>query len=277
LIARFSDRAAIVTGGSSGIGRAIARRLAEDGADLVLVAAPQDHGALDEVAAELAATAGGVATMPADVGGPSTAERAVELALQHYGRLDLLASNAGIAYFEGALETPVEHLDRTYHVNVRGMFLMAMACARTMAAHGGGSIVCTASTASYMGEELQATYNASKGAVAALARSLAVDLAPHAIRVNAVAPGWVATPATQEIVRDARQWSKHRSRIPMDRPADPAEIAAVVAFLLSEEASYMTGSLVICDGGLTAGFRYSDWDAVEREITPRGPVSWELA
>ena len=130
-------------------------------------------------------------------------------------------------------------------------------------------MVCTASTASFAGEEYQATYNASKGAVAQLARSLAIDLAPYGIRVNAVAPGWVRTPPTAEILADETQWSKHRSRIPLDRPAEPSEIANVAAFLLSDASSYMTGSLVVADGGLTAGYRFSDWEATLAASEPR--------
>jgi len=266
---RFQGRSAIVTGGSSGIGRAIAHRLGEEGARLVLVAAPQDEGQLEGVVAELAVknvTAFGVA---ADVGEPATADRAVREALERYGRLDAVANNAGIAYFEELLGTPVEHLDHTWHVNVRGMFLVGLAAARAMAESGGGAIACTASTASFIGEELQVTYNITKGAVAELVRSMAVDLAPYGVRVNGVAPGWVLTRATEAIVADASQWSKHRSRIPLDRPAEPREIAAVVAFLLSDDSSYMTGSIVVADGGLTAGYRYTDWEAVEQERAPR--------
>jgi NAD(P)-dependent dehydrogenase (short-subunit alcohol dehydrogenase family) len=258
------EHAAIVTGASRGIGLAIARALAEDGMGLCLVAAPQDEAELREVAKELDAV-----PLAADVGDPETSERAVELTVERYGRLDRLASNAGIAYFEHALDAPLEHFDHTMHVNVRGMYLLTIAAARHMAAHGGGAIVCTASTASVAGEELQAIYNASKGAVAQLARSLAVDLAPPGIRVNAVAPGWVRTALTEDIVHDSAQWSKHRSRIPLDRPAEPEEIAAVVRFLLSDEASYVTGSLVMADGGLTAGYRYTEWEAVPVPEAPR--------
>jgi NAD(P)-dependent dehydrogenase (short-subunit alcohol dehydrogenase family) len=268
---RFEGKAGIVTGGSSGIGRAIAHHLAGEGADLCLVAAPQDAEQLAGVVGELEAKGRRVIGIAADVGEPETAERAVAATLEELGRLDVLANNAGIAYFEDVFETPIDHLDRTLHVNVRGMFLMGVAAARAMSERGGGAIACTASTASFIGEELQVTYNISKGGVAELVRSLAVDLAPFGVRVNGVAPGWVATPATEAVVADPAQWSKHRSRIPLDRPAEPEEIAAVVAFLLSDEASYMTGSIVVADGGLTAGYRYTDWDAVAQPREPRAP------
>jgi NAD(P)-dependent dehydrogenase (short-subunit alcohol dehydrogenase family) len=265
----FSGRAVIVTGASSGIGRAISERLAADGGDLCLVAAPQDSGQLETVAGELEGRGARVAWLASDVGEPETAAQAVALTLERFGRLDSLADNAGIGYFEEVFEAPLDHLDHQLRVNVRGMYLMAVAAAKEMARRGGGTIACTASTASFIGEEHQATYNISKGAVAELIRSLAVDLAPYGIRVNGVAPGWVLTPATADIVDDASQWSKHRTRIPLDRPADPAEIAAVYAFLLGDQSTYMTGSIVVCDGGLTAGYRFTDWEAVEQPGDPR--------
>lgn len=271
---RFDGRAAIVTGASQGIGHGIARRLASEGANLCVVAAPHDEGSLKEAAEEFRDEGVDVVMLAADVGEPETADRAVAAALERFGRLDHLASNAGIAYFEPIMEAPLEHFDRTFHVNVRGMYLMVHAAARSMAERGGGTIVCTASTASYIGEENQTVYNGSKGAVGQLARSFAIELAPYSIRVNAVAPGWVRTPATAEILADAAEWSKHRSRIPLDRPAEPEEIAQVVAFLLSDQSSYVTGSLVVADGGLTAGYRATDWEAVRRPLEPRAPRSF---
>ena len=265
----FRGRAAIVTGASSGIGQAIARHLADDGADLCLVAAPHDAADLDSVAEDIRSAGTRVVSIASDVGEPETAERAVAETLDAFGRLDHLASNAGIAYFEEVLDSPLEHFDHTMRVNVRGMYLMTQAVGRAMAQRAGGTMVCTASTASFAGEEHQATYNTSKGAVSQLARSLAIDLAPYGIRVNAVAPGWVRTPPTAEILGDETQWSKHRSRIPLDRPAEPSEIANVATFLLSDASSYMTGSLVVADGGLTAGYRFSDWKAAPAASEPR--------
>lgn len=259
---RFEGKAAVVTGASSGIGLAVARRLAAEGAQLVITAAPHDAGDLEQAVGQLRAAGHEVVGVTGDLADASHPEAAVAAAVEAYGGLDVLISNAGMAYFEDALHTPVEHLDRTLAVNVRGGFVAALAAARAMRAHG-GAIVMTLSTASFMGEEYQVTYNVSKGALMALARSLAIDLAPYRIRVNGVAPGWVETRATRSIIADAAQWSKHRSHIALDRPAQPEEIAAVHAFLASDDASYVTGAVFVADGGMTAGFRYHGWRAVE--------------
>lgn len=272
---RFAGRAAIVTGASSGIGRAAAQRLAAEGAGLVLVAAPFDTDPLDAFAGELRAAGTAVVAVAADIGDEATADRAVDAALEQFGRLDALAANAGIAYWGDSVEAGVAEFDHTFRVNVRGMYLTVRAAARAMRERDGGRIACTASTASYLGEERQASYNASKGAVMQLARSMALDLARDGVAVNAVAPGWVDTPANSGIVNDPAQWSKHRTRIPMDRAARPEEIAAVIAFLLSDDASYLCGSIVAADGGMTAGFRSTDWEAVEQPVAPRRPRTRE--
>jgi NAD(P)-dependent dehydrogenase (short-subunit alcohol dehydrogenase family) len=261
-VVRFNGKSAIVTGGSSGIGLAVARRLASEGADLIITAISRDSDDLSSASETLRQQGARVYAIEADVAETDSAEATVATAVDKFGRLDILINNAGTAYFEEVFSAPLEHLDRVLAVNVRGAYTMSVAAARHMRERG-GAIVNTLSTAAIMGEEYQVTYNISKGGLLALTRSLAIDLAQYRIRVNGVAPGWVATRATARIIADPAQWSKHRSHIPLDRPASPDEIAAVHAFLASDDASYVTGAVYLCDGGMTAGFRYGGWAAVE--------------
>jgi NAD(P)-dependent dehydrogenase (short-subunit alcohol dehydrogenase family) len=245
-----------VTGASSGIGEAIAHRLASEGAQLFLVAAPSDRDRLDQVAAKCAEQSPGVQSRLFDVSEDTAGAKCVAEALELFSQVDLLVCNAGIAAYEAAPDWSLDVFDRLNRVNVRGTYLFARAAARAMIERGGGSMVFTASVSGFLGDEGMTVYNATKAAIAALARSFAVDLAPSGIRVNAVAPGWVRTPATSFIIdADTREWARQLSRIPMARAADPPEIAAVVAFLLSDEASYMTGATVVVDGGQSAGLR----------------------
>jgi NAD(P)-dependent dehydrogenase (short-subunit alcohol dehydrogenase family) len=251
-----TTRAVIVTGASSGIGLATARRLAVDGAALCLVAAPFDVDPLQHAADGLREQGAEVVALAADVGEEATADRAVSETLRAFGRLDGLASNAGIAYWGDSIDAPVEEFDHTFRVNVRGMYLMVRAAARVMREQGAGRIVCTASSASLLGEELQASYNASKGAVMQLARSMALDLAPYGVAVNAIAPGWVDTPINHAHAEMLGGLSEVYATIdsfqPIGRPGEPREIANVALFLASDESSFVTGSVIVADGGMTA-------------------------
>jgi NAD(P)-dependent dehydrogenase (short-subunit alcohol dehydrogenase family) len=256
---RFAGRTAIVTGASSGIGLAVARRLASEGCRLLLVASPLDEEDLALAKFAIGDLGGEVEVLAADLGDPRSGQRAVESAVDWFGGLDVLINCAGVAFFEEALETPIEHMQTTLAVNVTGLFAIIQAAAQVMSRAGRGSIVNTASTSALVADEFQVTYSTSKGAIVAMTRAFATDLANYGIRVNAVAPGWVETRTTRAVISDDQLWGKHRTRLLLDRPGSTDEIAALHAFLASDEAAYVSGAVFVCDGGMTAGFRWSDW------------------
>ncbi len=260
---RFVGKSALVTGGSSGIGLATAHRLVREGAAVLIVGRRPDKvsdavGELRVVAAEVAEACG---REPAQVIGASldvTDEESVRVAADAAARmgrrLDICVAAAGIdGAAQNALDLSVDDFRAVLDVNVMGLFITARAAAERMAADGeGGAIVLVASVNGLIAEPEFADYNASKGGAVMLARSLARDLAARGIRVNALCPGYTRTPMTEAYLADPETRETILARIPHGRAADPDEIATVAAFLCSDEASYVTGSVIVADGGWLA-------------------------
>ncbi len=237
---------ALVTGGAQGIGEACVRRLANDGAVPVIVDLDRARG--ETLAREL-----GLRFIACDVGDKVQVEATVAQVLQAHGRLDILVNNAGIFRAADFLDVSEADFDAVIRVNVKGSFLMGQACARAMAAAGRGAIVNMSSVNGTLAIPNIASYNVSKGGINQLTRVMALALADKGVRVNAVAPGTIATElAAQAVLTSDEAKKKILSRTPMKRLGEPAEIADVVCWLASDAASYVTGEIVVVDGGRMA-------------------------
>lgn len=238
-------RAALVTGGSRGIGRAVALLFARLGAR-VAISYATDAGAAEATVADAKAHGVDAIAIAADLGRDGEAERLVAQATDRLGALDVAVVNHGIWKHAPSLEMTAAEWDETIRVNLTGAFQVCQQAARVMAKAGRGAIVTIASTAGQRGEAEHAHYAASKGALLALTRSLGAELGPRGIRVNCVAPGWVETDMTREAIATGAESLK---RIPRGRPGTPDEIAAAVAFLASDRASYLFGEVLSVNGG----------------------------
>jgi len=239
----LQGRVCIVTGGSQGIGEACARRFARDGAVPVIADVARDRG--QALADELGGT-----FVPCDVGDKAQVDALVDATLRAHGRIDVLVNNAGIFKAADFLEISEADFDAVLRVNLKGAFLMGQAVARVMAAAGRGAIVNMSSVNGVLAIPTIASYNVSKGGINQLTRVMALALADKGVRVNAVAPGTIATELAAKAVLtsdDARQ--RIMSRTPMKRLGEPAEIADAVAWLASDASSYVTGEIVVVDGG----------------------------
>jgi NAD(P)-dependent dehydrogenase (short-subunit alcohol dehydrogenase family) len=251
---RFEGKNVIVTGGSQGIGKAVAERFAGEGADVMVTGRRPD--VLDTVVAGIGAAGGSAWPFRADVSEPADVEASVAAAVERWGRIDVLVNNAGIGEEAPFLEIGLDSWDRVLGTNLRGAFLMAQAVAREQVKTGGGSIVHIASIDASGGDGPYASYNAAKAGLLGLNRTMALELAGHGIRVNCVSPGFTHTEMTESAVpAELMEYLTTRfARVPMRRLVTTAEIAAAVAFLASDDASGITGVDLTVDCGLTANW-----------------------
>jgi NAD(P)-dependent dehydrogenase (short-subunit alcohol dehydrogenase family) len=256
MTARLADRVALVTGGGSGIGLAAANLFAAEGAAVAVVDVRAE--AADEAAGKIVAEGGRAIALVANVADAAEVAAAVDRAANEFGWIDVLYNNAGVNSAGSVADADEDDWDRCFDVNVKGTFLFSRAVVPHLRAAGGGSIVNQGSVAGLVGVPNFAAYCAAKGAVVSLTRSMAIDLAPDGIRVNAICPGTVFTPLMEPMLRARGDGdleaglAKTVVKYPIGRLGNPEEIARVALFLASDDASFVTGSIVTADGGMTA-------------------------
>ena len=244
---RLQERIAIVTGGASGNGRAIAIGMAQEGAHVVIPDVNQ-QGA-EATAQEIAALGRQTLVLNTDVCKVSDIEAMVQAVIQRFGRIDILVNNAGIIVRQPMLEITEETWDRILAINLKGVFFCTQAVARVMIRQGKGKIINIASIAGVRAEPRRAHYNTSKAGVIMLTKSAAVELAPFHVNVNAIGPGLIETPMTRDLIADVGQAKYWQENIPWGRIGKPEDLVGAAIFLASDEAEYITGITIFVDGG----------------------------
>ncbi|WCM24312.1 SDR family oxidoreductase [Paraburkholderia bryophila] len=252
----FSSNIAIVTGGGSGIGKEVARRLVEAGASVVI--GGRDAKKLAQAASEIDPGGAKVRTLAADIASPATANALVDLATQAFGGVDILINNAGVFRPKAFLDVDESEYDGFLDTILKGKFFMAQAAARAMKLRGGGAIVQTGSlwALQAIGATPSAAYSAANAGVHALTRNLAIELASANIRINTVAPAGVETPVYNTFMSDEQvkdTLPSFNAFHPLGRNGQPADIAEAILFLASPRASWITGTVLPVDGGVMAG------------------------
>lgn len=253
----LENKVVIVTGASRGIGRAIAIECARHGADVLVNywgrndASYGRKSAVDEVVASIQALHRRAIAVEADVADPNAGETLVAAALEAFGKVDVLAANAGICTFHAFLDLPPDLLRRTVDVNLNGAFYVTQAVARQMRAQGsGGAIIATSSISALVGGAQQTHYTPTKAGVLSLMQSCAIALGPFGIRCNAVLPGTIATDLNKDDLSSPEKLAYMQRRIPLGRLGQPKDVADVVVMLASDLARYVTGAALLVDGGL---------------------------
>jgi len=250
----LKNKVAIITGARRGMGRSHAIKLAKAGAKVAVSDISEED--CQKVVGEIKKNGGEAIAIKCDVTKKEEVDNLVKKTIERFGKVDILVNNAGICQFKPFLELTEEEWDRTLDINLKGYFLCAQAAAKEMVKQKSGVIVNIASVASGqvgIGMATLAHYCASKGGIIAMTEALAVELAPFGIRVNAIAPGMIETPMIAPVKQDPKMMEAMLAKIPMGRVGKPEEVSNLVLFLASDASSYITGSMVIIDGGWLAG------------------------